>query len=198
MQRAQQSSTGLVPEKDLPRPGLPPVVAFLILVLVLVLIAVGVFLARVDNEVQAAATQPAATQPNFALTNEAAIARFKDLSSSINEAYKNRDMTALELFLTDDSPLRERGEKEIRQLIRDGVVAVPVFERRSIEIVSNAPDEIVIREVSVDSSRFKSESGKDLTQNPRDILRVVEWTLQLDGSTWKIFDSDPVRSRVLR
>lgn len=195
MQRAEESSSRLVPEPTPARPTVSPTVAFLSLFLVIAILGAIVFLTRPDAP--ATPSQPTTSQPDFSLTNEEAITRFEELHGYLLAAYRNRDVSLFDAFLTDDSPLRERASTEISQLIGDEVIPVPSFATRELSIETNDPTEIVVRHVSIDQSRFESESGADLTKNPKRILRTVDWTLRLEDSTWRIFDSNPLRSQVI-
>ena len=195
MQRAEDSSSRVAPDPE--RSGLKPAVAFLGLILVVAVVGTIVFLTRPAPAPEPRGTTTATTEPNFALTDEEAIARFEELNAQLVAAYEARDVSILEAFLTNDSPLRTRAANEIRQLLRDRVVPRPKFDTRSIEVISNDPTEIVLRQTAVDSSRFESEVGEEITKHPKDILRVVEWTLELEGSIWRIAESSPIQSRQL-
>lgn len=193
MQRAEGSSShAMQPERS----GLKPTTAFLLLLLGASATAGVLYLTRPEPAPTPTGTTTS-TEPNFALTNEEAIARFEELHVALLMAYRDRDVTFIETFLTTDSPLRDRATSEIRQLLDDKVVARPLFSSRSIRVEENGPSKIVLKQVVVDSSRFESESGENLTKNPKDILRVVRWTLELEGSTWKIYNSDALSSRTL-
>lgn len=196
MQRAEDSSSRVAGGPG--RIGLRPATAFLLLLLVLGVVTAIVLLTRPSPAPTPTATgDDTTTEPNFSLTNEEAIARFEELNEQLLSAYANRDPSLISEFLTSESPLRRRARNEIERLIHDRVIPDPVFVTRSVKVISNESSQIVIRQSVVDSSRFLSEKGEDITDTPKDILRVVEWTLELERSVWKIASSEPLKSRVL-
>lgn len=197
MQRAEDSSTELIPGTDPPRTGLSPALAFLLLVLVVALMAAAVFFTRPEAQVQATASDRGSTTPNFALTNEEAIGRFKELSSLLTQAYAQRDQSLFDSFLATGSPLFQTGTNEIRRLLRDNVTPVPHIKWTSIQVRENGRNEIVLRSIEIDRSRFLS-GNKDVTRQTRPIRRTVDWVLRLEGSEWLIYDSTVVRSEAIQ
>ncbi len=190
MQRAQDRPPELVPEPISPRPGVSPAIAFSMLAILVAVIAAAVFLTRPDTEVQAAATNPTSTSPNFALTNEEAIARFKELSQMLHQAYAMHDPTRLDHLYTDASPVRELAGEELRQLNRDQVSDVSTYKTLRVEVVANTDDSIRLREVVMVKPRFVDRAGKDVTTSKSDRIReVVEWTLRPEGGIWLIHDA---------
>ena len=198
MQRAEGPSSRLAPEPTPTRPSLSPPVAFLLLAAVIAILGAIVYLTRPEPPATPTNPNAAQQQPDFSLTNEEAITRFKELHKTLLATYRSRDISLFESFMTPESPLRERASTEISQLLEDDVIPKPAFETRKLVVEANSPTEIVVRHITVDRSRFTSESGADLTKDPKRILRTVQWVLRLEGSIWKIHDSIPIRAQVLK
>src|SRR5688500_13048480 len=98
MQRAEDSSSRAVqPERS----GLKPTTAFLLLLVGASVIAGVLYLTRPE-----AAPTPTGSEtpnePNFALTNEEAIARFEELNAQRIAMYEERDITLADQFLASD------------------------------------------------------------------------------------------------
>lgn len=110
MQRAEESSSRLVPEPTPTRPTVSPPIAFLALLLAIAILGTIVFLTRPDAP--ATPTQPTTSQPDFSLTNEEAVTRFEELNAMRVEMYESRDITLASEFLTPTSPLRKVAETE--------------------------------------------------------------------------------------
>jgi hypothetical protein len=134
----------------------------------------------------------------FALTDSQAIAKFKDLNRLRIEAFRHRDASLIAQVLTSDSPLRVKALREIARLRADGVLDRTTFRIRNVRTRSNAPNQIVLREVEVERPRFVTETGKDVSRLHISVVATVDWTLRKDGLEWKIFDSSSVRAHRLR
>ncbi|MDP9233941.1 MAG: hypothetical protein M3P01_05255 [Actinomycetota bacterium] len=134
----------------------------------------------------------------FALTDSQAIAKFKELNRLRIEAFRNRDASLIAQVLTSDSPLRPRALGEIARLRADGVLDKTAFRIRDVQARSNGPNQIVLREVEVETPRFVTETGKDVSRLHISVVATVDWTLRKDGLVWKIFDSSSVKAHRLR
>lgn len=187
------SGAGEPPERAFLSPGK----ALALLLGVILALGAAVFLLR-----PAAPAEPTVTSdppaPTFELSDAEAVARFESLESLVNEAFESRDESLLSLVYTADSPVVGIASKEIRQLRRDRVHDRSTFETVEFDVISNTPERIVLRQSVEIESLFVTESGKDITQEPRNSLQVVEWTLKLENGEWQIHDSLIKRSRVIR
>ncbi len=145
-------------------------------------------------------TQPQANPPpapDHSLTNTEALDRFRELDALRIESIETGDVSLIPETLTPDGPLRDIATEEARQLATDMITVQTNFRTINLRVLSNSEDEVVIRQVVLQNPRFFSESGKEVTtSNPR--LRTIEWTLKLDGDTWKIHNSKTVRDRPAR
>jgi len=192
MQEAEVPSR-LVPEPAPARPAVSPPVAFAILLAVIAAIGTIVLLTRPETPAPPA-TQTAPQPPDFSLTNEEAITRFEELNSMRISMYESRDLSLAPELLSRESPLLETARSEIKQLLDDGVVVEMNFTTKGVQVVENNGEEVVIRQTVIEAPTFRSESGKDLTDSPPQ-RRVVEWTLHLESSVWKLHDLDVLKSR---
>ena len=170
------------------RSGLKPTTAFFLLLLGASAIAGVLYLTRPDPAPTPTGTQTA-PKPNFALTNEEAIARFEELASIRARAYSSRDLTLLDSLYTHQSVVREMAARDLQQLNRDGVSDVSVYDTRNLTVLSNQTEEIEIREVVVVTPRFVDEKGRDVTSEGAVTREVVTWTLRLEDDTWLIHDA---------
>lgn len=198
MQRAQDSSTELVPRLDSPRTGLSPAIAFLLLAVVVALLAAAILLTRPEAQVEAAATNPTSTAPNFALTNEEAIARFKELHQMRVQAYRSLDAAVLPRIYESGSEVLAIALNDLRRLSRDGVRDTSIFRTKSLAVMTNESDEVTIEQVVDVAPRFVSRGGKEVTTGPREVRRHVLWTLSLQGTQWVVADAVVTRAVVVR
>ena len=187
------------PDSHSPQPGASPIKAFLI-ILALIILTTVIFLMTANGEESPDATRSPSTNstPDFSLTDEEAIARFKELDDLATRAIVERDETLVPLVATSDSPLRNQARADIRQLKRDGVLFKPLLTTLEIEVVQNVPAEIVVRQVVRETPRFFDESGEAVSAGRKTLLETIDWTLHQETGTWKIFDSSVVSSRVVR
>lgn len=68
------------------------------------------------------------------------------------------------------------------------------FETVAVEVVENTQNEIVLRQTVIESPTFRDEDGGDVTRSQPQ-RRVVDWTLVLDASVWKLHDLQVLRAR---
>jgi hypothetical protein len=127
--------------------------------------------------------------PAFALTDEEAIERFRELDRLLTEAYRSRDLSDVSLILAPGSPIARTVVDEIMDLKRRSIIAEPLFETRTVRILEKSEDQIVLQQVVVSDARFVTESGKDVTKPRTPELQTVNWTLQRVDSKWLLFDS---------
>ena len=198
MQRAEGPSSRLAPEPIPTRPSLSPPVAFLILVVVIGILGAIFYLTRPNAP--ATPTNPnAAQEPDFSLTNEEAITRFEELEALRQQIYLSRDASLIPAALTSDSPLSKAAFADIKRLIRDKVIDKTIFTTRSLEVITNEPTEVVIRQSFVQDPSFVAvESGQEVGSSSDRFVVLVDWTMRLEGTSWKFYDSDVIRSRRVR
>jgi hypothetical protein len=163
-----------------------PLRAFLLLLgLILVLTTVVALFLKEDPEPPV--DEPKST--NFALTDTEALQRTADLAELSIQAIQHRDLSLLPLIYAPDGPAKKRATRDIRQLLTDRVLDRAVADSKDLEVVSNGPNEIRVRETLLLHPCFKTESGKDITQGPEAIEQVGLWILRRDGDKWLIHDA---------
>ncbi len=65
----------------------------------------------------------------------------------------------------------------------------------SIRVVSNAPDEIRLRETVVERPKFVAEKdGEDLTINSSSERQTVVWTMRLYTDQWRLYRAVVVKA----
>jgi hypothetical protein len=182
MQEAEEPTRG---GNEASARAMSPIAAFVILLAVVAAVFGAWLLTRED--------EPTPTQrdrgPGFALTNEEAIERFKELDRLLTNAYRDRDQSLISLILAPDSPIKRTVVDEITNLKRKGIVPKPQFETRSVRVVDRSDDQIILQQVVVSDARFVTKSGRDVTKPRQPELQTVNWTLQLVQSKWLLFDA---------
>jgi hypothetical protein len=168
-----------------PARTLSPIAAFLIL-LAIGAVALGAFLLTREDDAEPASRDRG---PAFALTDEEAIERFKELDDLLTDAYRSRDLSVLSLILAPGSPIARTVVDEITDLKRRSIIPKPLFETRTVRILEKSDDQIVLQQVVVSDARFVTESGRDVTKPRTPELQTVNWTLQRVESKWLLFDS---------
>lgn len=182
--QAEESPRAVTSERS----GLKPTTAFLLLLLGAALVAVVFYLSKPDPAPTPTGDKTN-TAPNFALTNEQAITRFKELADVRFRAYSTHDLTLLESLYTSGSLVRSIAARELRQLNRDGVSDISRYDTRKLSVLSNESDEIRIEEIVVVTPRFVDANGEDVTSKGVVTREVVTWTLRLEDGAWLIHDA---------
>ena len=179
------------------QPSISPGKAFTALLALLIASGSVLLLTRPESKVQ---TQNAdlPRSDNFALTDAEAAERFSHLEDLLNRAYIERDMTLSKEYLAPNSPLLRIGIDEITQLREDQVMVEPRITTRSIRVLSNKPDTIVIQQVAREHPRFVSESGEDVSTTDEPIITTIKWTLVRAESEWLLWDAELRNSETLK
>ena len=122
------------------------------------------------------------------LNDRDAIAVFKRLDSLRIESYERADPALLAGVFTAGSPAYENARREVDRLKQDGVRSRSTFDTRSIEVVSNKPDAIHLRQDVVITPSFLDRSGSDVAGHAAQEHRIVDWVLVWTGDEWLIGD----------
>ena len=178
--------------------GADPVRVFLILAAVLVAVGAAIWLTRPDNSSTEASTPAADTPPDFSLTDEEAIARFKELDELRLRALRERDLSLLSLAFTSDGPAYKRLKESIKQLRNDDVFFRSEYRTTEIQIGSNSPDRIEVIQQVIVSPRFVSESGNDVTDKEFVERQESRWILRPEEAVWLIAEGTIVDAEVIR
>jgi hypothetical protein len=196
MQRAEESTPNPPTTGAEPTRAISPVKAFFILLLVLVTVLGGAYLVTRSDEPSPVSTT-ATRGPGFQLTDEQALERFRELDALRVRAFTHRDLTLVHQYLSADSPILVVNLDEIRQLITDKIMFDPGIVSSSVEVVANSPEQVIVRQEIEQRPRFTNESGRDVSRSRESVSQIVLWILQFDGQTWKIYDADVSKSRLI-
>lgn len=175
------------------RGAAPPVVVFLCLLLLLAGIGgVVIWTGQTDAEPIPPAPIPSASPDgttDMTLTDEEAIARFKELDAARVSLFEKRNLHGLSRIFTTDSPARRRLERSIRSLVRDQAFADVRSETLRRSVVENTYVEVVVEEVVLFDIRFKDAAGQDITQSGGVERQRVRWTLRREADEWLIHNA---------
>lgn len=187
-----QETKTRTPAEDLPpsRPGWIRAVAILGVVALLGGTLYGAWQAVAGNE-DPSPTDPRASEPDFSLTDEQAIARFKELEALQISAYENVDLTAVSDF-AGPGPFKDKVVQELRQLKKDDVFAVLSMRNQQLEVTRNTTNEISIEETVTLNIRFQASDGGDATTNGRPQRLVVAWTMESFDKGWLVTESTAI------
>ncbi|MGH2751495.1 MAG: hypothetical protein ACRDK3_11590 [Actinomycetota bacterium] len=128
------------------------------------------------------------SEPDFSLTDEEAIERFKELNERRVRAYESTDVTLVNRF-AGPGPFRDQVLDELRQLKKDRVTAKPIFETEYLDVTSNSSTRITLEQAVIFDLRFFDESGNDVTTEGKPERLVVEWTLAYFDEGWLLTES---------
>jgi len=167
--------------------GIPPLRVFLGLVALLVVVGAVVLLTR--DEADPPPIPRASGSPDFSLTDEEAIARFKELRELRDQMYRGRDQSLIPLIYTDDSPAKLVVLKELRRLTRDQVFDRSRYRTRAIEVKSNETHRIQLTERITLFPRFIDEDGKNVTRDVRPLFQTATWVLVDVDGIWLVQES---------
>lgn len=184
------------PDSSSPQPGASPIKAFLI-ILALIILTTVIFLMTANGEESPDATRspPTNSTPDFSLTDEEAIARFKELYQMSLAIYEERDVSLLPLVYVPGSSIYGDVQEEVTDLKKDGVLADLTARTKSIKVESNLADGIRIRQVVTMRARFLDEKHKDVTIRGGDAIQTIEWLLKPDQSKWLIYSATIVEAK---
>ena len=167
--------------------GADPVRVFLILAAFMTAIGAFLWLTRSDPIPESPANATAPTEsPDFSLTDEEAIARFKELDELSQLIYRERDQSLIPEVYIDGSRIAETVRNEVRRMARDGVYSATRFKTLTVEVTINTPSLIRLEQVVVVTPRFMSDSGDEVTGKERAQKQTVKWALKLEGQKWQI------------
>lgn len=196
MQRADDSSSRLGTQPASPRSGLKPTTAFVLLLLLIAAVGGAILLTRPDSAPTPTNTDTP-TEPNFALTNEEAIARFEELHQLELQAYRSADPSLVDEVFTVDSPIAKFVQREVAMLVRDRVVARPQYTNLSIAVIANTGEEIQLQQSAIVESHFFDSRGREITSDTARQRQTILWTLHLGESSWLLHDAVVTKSRDL-
>ncbi|MGH2749371.1 MAG: hypothetical protein ACRDK3_00595 [Actinomycetota bacterium] len=139
-----------------------------------------------------------ASEPDFSLTDEEAIATFERLYATSASAIREQDPSLLSTVLTDGGPVYQRAQSQIAGLKKDGIEDASEFQIVDSVIDTNESDEIRLDVTFHLLTCFLNEQGKDVTKGPRALEQDSQWTLIVEDSRWQIHQGILREDRVLR
>lgn len=123
------------------------------------------------------------------LSDREAIASFERLDSLRIKAYEKADPGLLTRVFTQGGPAYGNARREVELLKRDGVRSRSAFETLSIEVVSNTPETIHLRQDVVLTPSFVDPSGRDVAGHAAKERRIVDWIMVWTGERWLFEDA---------
>lgn len=174
--------------------GLSPIRAFLV-VCTLAMAAGGWLLATRDASPAEAPPPVPPRSPDYALTDEEAIAEFERLNAQLMQAYEERNIALAEEVFTSDSPMLPRVRKEVDDLIESNVLSLTRFEERRTKVFERTGTRILLERTEVLYPRFIGEKGENATGDSAPEKRTVRWELHEQEGTWLIHEGTVVRRR---
>jgi hypothetical protein len=179
MQEAEEPTRG---GNEASARAMSPIAAFVILLAVVAAVFGGWLLTRED--------EPTPTQrdrgPAFALSDEEAIERFKQLEALQVRAYRRRDLSLLSRIFVPGGESERVAATEIRRLIRADVLDKSTFQTQNVGVIRNTPTKITVRQTVVERVRFVNEAGRNVTTNPVHERLVIDWYLVRVNSEWRV------------
>jgi hypothetical protein len=130
-------------------------------------------------------------EPDFSLTDEEAIARFKELETLQVSAYEHVDLTLVNDF-AGPGPFKEKVLQELRQLKQDDVFALLSMKNQELEVTQNTRQEIKLEETVTLNIEFREAEGGDVTSQGRPQRLLVEWTLESFSNGWLLTESTAI------
>lgn len=174
----------------------------LLIVLAVLVIAAVLLIDSKDENGQAAsgseqtqATGPTGRKLSPTLTDEEAIAKFRELNAVAIRAARNRDTALLSLVFTPSGKTAARARAAIQELKRDGVYDESEIQTVSTRVISNTQSSVTLREVTRVLPCFKNEAGEDVTEAPSHVQRVAQWVLVRAREQWRLSEARIIRQR---
>jgi hypothetical protein len=197
MRAADTSPSTSLTKPAPPRSGaLSPVQAFLLLLGALLVIFAIFMLTKPERPQPSPGAGPRSDPPatSKSLPDDQAISVFKELHGLLVRAYRERDKSLIPRYVVAGSPMRAAGAREIDQLLEDKVTVNPRFQTRSLQIVSNDSEQIIVRQLVLQDPLFNKESGQRLKTKEAPKFLTVNWTLVKPRDQWKFRESTVVKA----
>ncbi|HEX2294103.1 MAG TPA: hypothetical protein VHN37_02215, partial [Actinomycetota bacterium] len=189
-------------ESGRPRPreieerGLSPVRAFALVAVLATALGAAFFATR--DAVPSEPPRGPVRSPDYSLTDAEAIAEFERLHDLQVRAYEERDVSLIPVTYTADSPVRDRVEREVANLVRKRVTTQTSFTTRRLMLVSNLETEIVLDQTAVIDAAFFNGRGVEISISSPPEVQHIRWTLRQEDHRWLIHDAEILASRPVR
>jgi hypothetical protein len=152
---------------------------------------------RSESKEEPIRAQPQQTSDEFALTDAEAIEKFEELNELQLQVGRMRDLSLVSRVFVPGSPIAGRASQSVRKMLKHNVIDDLQIETLRLQVISNTPAQLVIRETSVEYPCIRTESGDDVTRGPTAIREVIDWTLVKRTSEWRLYDAAMKRHRAL-
>ena len=181
------------PAEDMPpsRPGWIRAVAILGVGALLIATLYSAWQAVAGSDDPQDPTVPTNLDPDFSLTDEQAIARFKELEALQISAYENVDLSLVSDFAAP-GPFKDKVVQELRQLRRDDVFAVLSMKNQELKVTQNTQSQIAIEETVTLNIEFHDSEGEDASTDGRPQRLVVDWRMESFENGWLITESTAI------
>ncbi|CAN5772859.1 hypothetical protein BH18ACT15_BH18ACT15_14070 [soil metagenome] len=195
MQRSQTKEDEQSPPRREQTASLSPGRAFVILLAALLVLGTAGYIFIGD---EGPASKPVARGPGgpsesrpgpSRLTNQEAIAKFKELRRVAIEAVKARDASLLSQAFVPGSPIERRALRVIHTLQEDRVKDHSVIRLLKTGVVSKTPTEVHLSNEMLISPCFRRETGEDVTKSPDRIHQFANWTMRRVNGKWLLHDA---------
>ncbi|MDP9066996.1 MAG: hypothetical protein M3N53_01440 [Actinomycetota bacterium] len=178
-----------------------PLLVFGVLLTFVIALGAGILLTRPSGEgaePARPAASPTASATDHQLTDAEAIARFKELDALRVEAIEGRDRDLVSAAFVSNSPAERRVLKTIRKLRRDSVrMKATRYDVLRVDVLSNEPRDIRIRQIVVIETRFFDKSGRDVTSTGAVERQTLEWVIQPQAGRWLLYEGTITAARRL-
>ena len=162
-----------------------------------VLVAVGLTWYLTGSSAEPTPTETP-TPSDFSLTDEEAIARFKELDHLRVRAIDSRDASLLGAIFVSSSEIGRITERNIQRLARARVHAKhEPYETKSVRVIANSERVVRIEQVVEFDVRFEGSGGENLTEQGGLERQRIIWTLVRQADKWRIDAARVVSSKVL-
>jgi len=158
------------------------------------LVAIGVAWALTKPDAPAEPATSLNSPPDFSLTDEEAIARFKELETLKIELYRTRDPSLISTVFADDSPSVPVVRRDLRELANAEVTFRSRYRTLRARVRSTNADEIRVEQQVLVEPRLIAKSGRDVTGSGRQAQTVL-WVLRRETDTWLVYKTVVLAAR---
>ena len=114
---------------------------------------------------------------------------FVELDQRRSAAVASRNLAALPLIFTSNSPAMRRVRASIVKLKHDRVTAREVTERLDLDVIQESSTAARVRERAVVDLKFFDENGNEVTQRGGPTVQTTIWILRFEGGQWRLHDA---------
>ena len=194
MHDVERSASSLAEDEGRQRPS---TLKAALVALALIAIGAGVLLFTVPSGAPDRAFNPAPPL-DHSLTDEEAIARFRELHGLLEQSVRERDQALVPMILAPGSPMAARTRDAIRELSQNNVRDLSRTTIAEATVISTSDTEIDIQHEGLFFPCFQTEGGQDVTDAPGVIRQKMVWTLRRHHGSWLLWDVALKADRLVR